>query len=444
MPFPQILSECYVKLWLSGMTAMTSKIRGLVSKNKRRYREDGYDLDLTYICPNIIAMGFPSEKLEGVYRNPLDEVLRLLESKHHGHYKIYNLCSERRYDPAKFHNRVAVYPIDDHHPPDLDMIKSFCEDLDQWLAEDVENIAAVHCKAGKGRTGVMICAYLLHRGLKQSASEALDFYGAQRTKNQKGVTIPSQRRYVYYYDHMLRNNLKYEPVVLHLVCIVFSILPNVSGGICFSISQSKSKIWNSPVYELRRSSSGEQSAVPQRFDLLPPLVLTGDIKLQCFSLKHLFNNPKITSKKEALFHFCFNTFFVGQTISLDDSRLTEEENAEMESAVNNLLANMSLYSSSRSSMSSERSGQSTEGLPSLHEDKDQHIVLTLRKVDVDPANKDKNSKVLPNDFVMQLIFKRCDVAANVDNCPNSQYVEDSDHDEGTAEYESYSEDEDDD
>merc|ERR1719443_987047 len=104
-------------------------VRHLVSKKKRRFQEDGFDLDLAYITPRIIAMGFPSEQIEGVYRNPMAQVAQFLETRHKDHYMVYNLCSERSYDPGKLNRRVQTFPFDDHNPPPLKMIGEFCANV---------------------------------------------------------------------------------------------------------------------------------------------------------------------------------------------------------------------------------------------------------------------------------------------------------------------------
>ena len=39
----------------------------------------------------------------------------------------------------------------------------------------------VHCKGGKGRTGTMICVWLVESGVFSSATESLDYFGNRRT-----------------------------------------------------------------------------------------------------------------------------------------------------------------------------------------------------------------------------------------------------------------------
>ncbi|XP_013398292.1 phosphatidylinositol 3,4,5-trisphosphate 3-phosphatase TPTE2 isoform X1 [Lingula anatina] len=184
--------------------------RLMVSENKRRYQKDGFDLDLCYVTERVIAMSFPSTGIMSVYRNPIQEVARFFDTKHKDHYKIYNLCSERGYDETLFHNRVERVYIDDHNVPELKDMITFAKSVEAWMNEDQNNIIAVHCKGGKGRTGTMICTWLVHCGLFEQAHESLDYFGRRRTDQSvgskfQGVETPSQSRYVGYFEKIKKN-----------------------------------------------------------------------------------------------------------------------------------------------------------------------------------------------------------------------------------------------
>eukprot|EP00665_Eupelagonemidae_sp_cell47_P009394 gene9394-4870_t len=59
--------------------------------------------------------------------------------------------------------------------------------------------------AGKGRTGVMVCAYLMATGSYKTAEQALKSFASLRTNDGVGVSIPSQIRYVGYWEQILRD-----------------------------------------------------------------------------------------------------------------------------------------------------------------------------------------------------------------------------------------------
>jgi protein-tyrosine phosphatase len=164
-------------------------------------------------------MGYPADTAESLYRNNMKHIVKFLEKFHPDKYKVFNLRGQYAYDEKNFHYRVVSYEMKDHHPPRLELMAPFCREVHDHLEKDPTNVVAVHCKAGKGRTGVMICAYLYYIKFFENPRQIMDYYSIVRTHNNKGVTIPSQRRYVYYFAHLRDKQLNYLPLKIELVGI---------------------------------------------------------------------------------------------------------------------------------------------------------------------------------------------------------------------------------
>ena len=308
-------------------------IRGLVSQQKLRFQEGGFNLDLTYITPRIIAMGFPSSGAEGYYRNPVDEVERLFETRHKGHYRIYNLCSERDYDSDnRFKGCYLRMPFEDHNAPaPISIMPCLVKDAMDFLKQHPENVVSIHCKAGKGRTGLMISAILMAGAEPDlvppaSAAAALGFFGAARTKDGLGVTIPSQRRYLTYYQEMLlhhHGSVNPNPLPLRIAKIVIQspIKQNTTPSVYVLVHDGpkwvKTKLGSQSVerdtptckWDSRKVESPQQAGA--RFTLFDleegkdgmGLIVRGDTKISFMSARSMLRD-------EHLFHLWFHTSFI--------------------------------------------------------------------------------------------------------------------------------------
>ncbi len=186
-------------------------VRADIPNDERRIVAMGIPIPRKLVCGDTEGENHPLYK-EAAFRNPMDEVVRFFDTIHPypegsaPRVKVFNLCIEpdRQYDVNYFKGQVNTdCQFFDHNCPPLMMIPNFCASAKEWLDADALNVCAVHCKAGKSRTGLMVCSLLLHLGQETDPTACVKNYGNARCNDGKGVTIPSQQRYIHCYKMLL-------------------------------------------------------------------------------------------------------------------------------------------------------------------------------------------------------------------------------------------------
>ncbi|KAL4510579.1 hypothetical protein ABPG72_004733 [Tetrahymena utriculariae] len=291
-------------------------IREIVSGKKKRMKDAGYNLDLSYICPRIIGMSFPAEGLEITFRNNIKDVVQFIKERHGNDFHIYNL-SGRSYQKEKFNGQVSDFPWEDHHSPPINILFMMCKHIDDFLSNKLANVVFVHCLAGKGRTGTAICCYLIYSGRFQTAEDALTYYAKKRFQVGGGVTQPSQKRYVKYFEQIIKGP-PITPVLKYITSLTLVGIPIFSKHSCrpyieiYNVKENKLQL----IYTDKKSHSeqkkftdlGNKELNIIKLQILTPFVVIGDVLIR------VIHNGKF--KNIFMFRFAFNTAFIPEDNTL--------------------------------------------------------------------------------------------------------------------------------
>nr|XP_046241335.1 cyclin-G-associated kinase isoform X2 [Scatophagus argus] len=170
------------------------------------------DLDISYITSRIAVMSFPAEGVESAIKNNIEDVRLFLDSRHAGHYAVYNL-SKRSYRPSRFHNRVSECNWQVRRAPNLRSLYNVCKNMHLWLKQDQRNICIVHCLDGRAMSAVAVCSFLCFCRLFTTAEAAVYMFSMKRCP--PGIA-PSHKRYIEYMCDMMAE----EPIIPHSKPIV--------------------------------------------------------------------------------------------------------------------------------------------------------------------------------------------------------------------------------
>ena len=228
---------------------MRSRLRSLLgskaSAARRRYRDDGFDLDLAYVTPRLALVAEPMEGTvaAGSSRNGLDELTALLNLRHPARALVFRVDapphlqgnSSRPGLPVSVWNTVyegrstsisVARARDGGGVPTLGDLLGACARMRDWFAQHPQNAVFLQSRKGVARAGVLAALYLISSGAvpllprgtapgdvlshaqcaagaRAAVQAAMAIVLSKRTTDGESPFLPSQVRYLEYAAYWL-------------------------------------------------------------------------------------------------------------------------------------------------------------------------------------------------------------------------------------------------
>ena len=299
---------------------MFNKLRRAFMVDGLRLRKDGFNLDLTYVTNNVIAMPLPGQGLEATQYNDIADVARFFHTYHLAptgpSFLVFNVCAERVYNTNIFSAQVVHFPQSKNYPPLLEQLCKFVERANEWLEASPSNVIAVHDVPGLTRTGTFIVCWLLYSGFASKTSthgameDAMEWYCLKRMgapEEESMEYLPSQIRYIQYFQQCI-DKQGYSVPGLCLDKIILWTVPDIkpAGGCCpwFIIKQGDKEVFDYSKYnQVDHVLRGREKIV---FNC-GGCQVRGDVKISFFD--HRFDE----GIDEEMFFICFHTGFLSSS-----------------------------------------------------------------------------------------------------------------------------------
>ncbi|KAA1086562.1 cell division control protein 14 [Puccinia graminis f. sp. tritici] len=146
--------------------------------------------DYNWLSPHFIAFASPVESANGRIGKAFKLILDQFERVG---VKLVIRLNKKLYDETRFTKRGIAHRemyFDDGTNPTMEMVREFITISERIIGEG--GVVAVHCKAGLGRTGTLIGAYLIYK-YRFTAEEAIGFMRIMRP----GTCVGPQQHFLY-------------------------------------------------------------------------------------------------------------------------------------------------------------------------------------------------------------------------------------------------------